>query len=58
MQIVKDFGTFSPTWDAFINPPPPGAQETMWRRRQKECRSRAVEDTKETRPSKYNRADT
>lgn len=22
MQIVRDFGTFSPTWDAFINPPP------------------------------------
>lgn len=54
MQTVGDFGTFSSTWDTFINPPPQEAQETLWRRMQKVCKSRAMEDSKETR-SKHSR---
>lgn len=55
MQTVGDFGIFSSTWDTFINPPPQKAQETLWRRRQKVCKSRAMEDSKETRSSKHSR---
>lgn len=56
MCIEWEFGALSPRWDLFIKSPIQ-RQESLWKRRQKDCKPEEVDDPQENVSPRHNRSD-